>query len=116
MNDAVPAPGPPPAAFDIALDLGDTPTGLGIGQDGGYTRTGRVCAFLAGLWTMVLFFPLLVVGALLYARAEEVFADRPDRARTLVTWSWISLTVAPVVCAAATAGVLLLLHGGLPPR
>ncbi|MFF5260388.1 hypothetical protein ACFY4C_15700 [Actinomadura viridis] len=69
----------------------------GIGPDGTYTRAGQVLAFLAGLWAMVLFFPLLFAGALLYARAEERFRDDPARARTLVLWSWFAITIGPPI-------------------
>jgi hypothetical protein len=105
MNEAVPAPGSPPAAAVSAAR-----PAFGIGPDGSYTRGGQVIAFLFGLWTMVLSFPLLFVGALLYTKAEEVFKDDPARARRLVTWSWLSITVAPVVSAAVITSVTLLLR------
>ncbi|WP_442778628.1 CoA transferase, partial [Actinomadura sp. WAC 06369] len=78
---------------------------LGIGPDGTYTRLGQTVAFVLGLLTMVAFFPCLFVSALLYARAEERFADDPERARTLVNWSWIGITV-PVAAGAAAAAIV----------
>ncbi|OLT12849.1 hypothetical protein BJF79_21375 [Actinomadura sp. CNU-125] len=86
MNEAVPRP-----AF-------------GIGPDGAYTPLGQTIAFILGVLTMFAFFPLLVVAALLYARAEEQFPNDPKRARTLVNWSWLSVIV-PVVVAAVAAAV-----------
>ncbi|MFC5747020.1 hypothetical protein [Actinomadura rugatobispora] len=104
MNEAAPAPGALPVA-----SAGPTAShpAFGIGQDGTYTRTGQVLAFLAGLWTMVLFFPLLFVGAILYTKAEEVFKDDPARARKLVSWSWLSVTVAPVLAVAVVIAATL---------
>ncbi|MEV5826341.1 hypothetical protein AB0L25_12255 [Spirillospora sp. NPDC052242] len=78
---------------------------FGIGPDGAYTRFGQTVAFVLGLLTMFAFLPLLFVSALLYARAEERFADDPERARTLVNWSWLAITV-PVVIGAVTAVVV----------
>ncbi|MBE1530259.1 hypothetical protein [Actinomadura algeriensis] len=77
---------------------------FGIGSDGAYTRLGQTIAFVLGLLTMLAFFPLLVVAALLYARAEERFKDDPERAHTLVNWSWMSVIV-PVVVAPVAAVV-----------
>ncbi len=83
---------------------------FGIGPDGTYTRFGQVAAFVLGLLTTFAFLPLVVVAALLYARAEVRFAEDPARARTLVNWSWLSITV-PVVLAAIAAVVLVALGG-----
>jgi hypothetical protein len=83
---------------------------FGIGPDGTYTRVGQVLAFILGLLTTFVFLPLVVVAALLYARAEIRYAEDPARARTLVNWSWLSITV-PVVLAAIAAGVLVPLAG-----
>ncbi|RFS83196.1 hypothetical protein D0T12_23870 [Actinomadura spongiicola] len=66
---------------------------FGIGPDGTYTRSGQVAAFVLGVATMLVFFPLMVVAALLYSRAEIVFQENPRRARSLVNWSWISIAV-----------------------
>ncbi|MQY06330.1 hypothetical protein [Actinomadura macrotermitis] len=79
--------------------------GIGIGPDGSYTRRGQALAFLCGLWAMIVFLPLLVLGALLYTRAEERFPQDPDGARRLVLWSWLSLTVLPLAPAAVVAGI-----------
>ncbi|MDL4819361.1 hypothetical protein [Actinomadura opuntiae] len=68
---------------------------FGIGPDGTYTRGGQTAAFILGLLTMFAFLPLLIVGAMLYGRAEETFPADADRARRLANWSWISIT-APV--------------------
>ncbi|GAA2600050.1 hypothetical protein SMC26_19625 [Actinomadura fulvescens] len=81
--------------------------GLGIGPDGTYTRGAQVVAFLLGLWTMLVFFPLLVVGAMLYANAEEVFKTNPGRAKTMVLWSWLSVSVFPPVAAVVALGVVI---------
>ncbi|GAA2439061.1 hypothetical protein GCM10010191_62970 [Actinomadura vinacea] len=105
MSEAAPAPGSLHQPKIAAPSYG-----FGVGPDGAYTRTGQVLAFLAGLWTMVLFFPLLFPGALLYARAEEVFEQDPARARTLMLWSWLSITVAPLFGGALLVGVSLLLR------
>ncbi|MFD0905216.1 hypothetical protein [Actinomadura sediminis] len=78
---------------------------FGIGPDGTYTRLGQTIAFVLGLLTMFAFLPLVFVAALLYARAEERFADDPERARTLVNWSWLSIAV-PVALGAVT-GVIV---------
>ncbi|WP_433463229.1 hypothetical protein [Spirillospora sp. CA-128828] len=78
---------------------------FGIGPDGTYTLFGQVLAFILGLITTFVFLPLVVVAALLYTRAETVFAENPSRARALVIWSWLSITV-PVIVAGAVAGVL----------
>ncbi|XVQ09219.1 hypothetical protein ACQP1W_42900 [Spirillospora sp. CA-255316] len=106
MTEAAPAPvpGSPPATAGLPASR----PAFGIGPDGSYTRGGQIIAFLCGLWTMVLSFPLLFVGALLYTKAEEVFKDDPARARTLVSWSWLSITVGPVIGAAVVTGVALL--------
>lgn len=93
---SVPAPGARPA--------------FGIGQDGTYTRFGQVAAFVLGLLTTFIFLPLVVVAALLYTRAETRFADDPARARTLVNWSWLSITV-PVALAVVGAGLAVALGG-----
>ncbi len=45
-----------------------------------------------------------MVAALLYTRAETRFAEDPARARALVNWSWLCITV-PVVIAVAAAVV-----------
>lgn len=80
---------------------------FGIGPDGTYTRGGQVAAFVLGLFTMVLFLPLVVVAALLYTRAETRFAEDPVRARTLVNWSWACVG-APVALGAASSFVVAL--------
>jgi hypothetical protein len=103
MNEAAPAPAPFSNPYEVAGPV----RGLGIGPDGTYTQGGQILAFLAGLWAMVLFFPALVAGALLYTKAEEVFVKDPIRARTLVLWSWLSITVLPPVL----LGVALLVFG-----
>ena len=82
---------------------------FGIGPDGTYTRGGQVAAFVLGLFTMVLFVPLVVVAALLYARAETRFAEDPARARALVNWSWACVGV-PVVIGAVVAVLVALLQ------
>ncbi|GLW65527.1 hypothetical protein Arub01_37710 [Actinomadura rubrobrunea] len=79
--------------------------GFGIGTDGSYTRGGQVLAFALGLWTMLAFLPLLFVGAILYTRAEERFAEDPQGARRLVTWSWLCVSVLPLVPVAIGAVV-----------
>jgi len=107
MNEAAPAPAP----FSGTYEAAGTPA-FGIGPDGTYTRAGQILAFLAGIWTMVVFFPLLFVGALLYTKAETVFPTAPDRARTLVRWSWLCLTVLPPAAAACVA----VLYFGLGSR
>lgn len=96
MTEAVSAAAPVPASA--------SGTAFGIGPDGTYTTFGQIAAFVLGLLTMFAFLPLVVVAALLYSRAETVFAEDPARARTLVNWSWLAITV-PVVLAAA--GVVL---------
>ncbi|GGV30379.1 hypothetical protein GCM10010182_61960 [Actinomadura cremea] len=78
---------------------------FGIGPDGAYTRLGQTIAFVLGLLTMFVFLPLLVVAALLYARAEDRFPNDPERARMLVNWSWISI-VAPVAVGAVIAVIV----------
>jgi hypothetical protein len=103
MSEAAPAPIPAYASATAAVPR----LAPGIGPDGAYTRGGQIVAFLFGLWTMVLFFPLLFPGALLYTRAEERFEQSPDRARTLVMWSWLSITVAPLVAALLLVAVVL---------
>lgn len=79
---------------------------FGIGPDGTYTRFGQVTAFILGLLTTFAFLPLVVVAALLYTRAETRFADDPARARTLVNWSWLSITAPVVIAILAVAGML----------
>jgi hypothetical protein len=83
-----------PAASASALTPRRAP---GIGPDGTYTRGGQLAAFLCGLWAMVAFFPLLIVGALLYTWAEDGFERDPERSRKLVVWSWLSITVGPLL-------------------
>jgi hypothetical protein len=78
---------------------------FGIGPDGTYTRGGQVLAFIAGLFTLILFFPLLFPGAILYTRAEEVFAENPERARKLVMWSWICVTLVIPLALLAALGI-----------
>ena len=78
---------------------------FGIGPDGTYTRFGQLAAFFLGLLTTFVFLPLVVVAALLYTRAETRFATDPERSRTLVTWSWICVTILPLAAAGAIAGV-----------
>ncbi|WUI01709.1 hypothetical protein OHR68_07790 [Spirillospora sp. NBC_00431] len=68
-------------------------TAIGIGEDGTYTRAGQVAAFVLGVLTMLAFLPLLVVAAMLYTRAETVFAEDRARARSMVNWSWICIAV-----------------------
>ncbi|WP_131741107.1 hypothetical protein [Actinomadura roseirufa] len=71
--------------------------GPGIGADGSYTLPGQIAAFVLGLLTTLLCPPMAVVAALLYTRAEERFAaGDPGRARRLVVWSWLSVTVLPL--------------------
>ncbi|GLZ13616.1 hypothetical protein Acsp04_38510 [Actinomadura sp. NBRC 104425] len=81
--------------------------GFGIGPDGTYTRGGQVLAFVLGVWAMLAFLPLVFAGAVLYTRAEERFAEDPERARRLVTWSWLCVSVLPPAAAAIGAGVYL---------
>ncbi|GAA4085911.1 hypothetical protein [Actinomadura miaoliensis] len=81
--------------------------GFGIGPDGTYTRGGQVLAFVLGLWAMLAFLPLLFVGAVLYTRAEERFAENPERARHMVTWSWLSVSVLPLVPVVIGVGIYL---------
>ncbi|MFI0355114.1 hypothetical protein [Actinomadura sp. 9N407] len=78
----------------------------GIGPDGTYTQAGQIVAFLCGLWAMVAFFPMLVLAALLYTWAEDGFARDPERSRKLVIWSWLCVTVGPIVGALVTAIVV----------
>ncbi|MEU5881389.1 hypothetical protein [Spirillospora sp. NPDC047279] len=95
MNATAPAaPAPAPTGF-----------GLGIGPDGTYTRGAQVIAFLFGVWTMLLFFPLLIVGAMLYTNAEAKFPTDPGRARKMVLWSWLSVSILPPVALAVAGGV-----------
>ncbi|QKW38095.1 hypothetical protein HUT06_32215 [Actinomadura sp. NAK00032] len=75
---------------------------FGIGPDGTYTRVGQTAAFILGTFTMLAFFPLAVVAALLYTRAETRFAENPARARALVTWSWLCIGI-PVAIGAVIA-------------
>ncbi|MFI0449593.1 hypothetical protein [Actinomadura sp. 6N118] len=98
--------------MDAAAPTASSPAslGLGIGPDGSYTRGGQVVAFLLGLWTMVLFFPLLVVGAMLYARAEEVFEANPGKAKKMVLWSWLSISVLPLIPAVVIGGAMIALN------
>ncbi|WP_192809783.1 hypothetical protein [Actinomadura rudentiformis] len=79
--------------------------GLGIGPDGSYTRGGQIAAFLLGLWAMIVFLPLLVVGAMLYTRAEEIYPTDPGRASSLVTWSWVSISVFPPLAAGLVGAI-----------
>jgi hypothetical protein len=81
---------------------------FGIGPDGTYTRTGQTAAFTLGLLTTFAFLPLVVVGAVLYTRAEGIFPADADRARRLVNWSWVSITVPVVIAVAAGAAVAAL--------
>ncbi|MFG2003490.1 hypothetical protein ACGFNU_30455 [Spirillospora sp. NPDC048911] len=81
--------------------------GLGIGPDGTYTRGAQVVAFLLGLWTMIAFFPLLFPGAILYAKSEETFEANPGRARTMVLWSWLCVSVLPLIPVAIGTGVVI---------
>ncbi|XRQ12519.1 hypothetical protein ACN3XK_16975 [Actinomadura welshii] len=101
MTEAVSAASVPAAAPRLAF---------GIGPDGTYTRLGQIAAFVLGVLTMLAFLPLMVVAALLYDRAETVFAEDPARARRLVNWSWLSITV-PVAVSVVAVPVLLLLAG-----
>ncbi|MFB4307123.1 hypothetical protein [Actinomadura sp. GTD37] len=94
MTETAPAPAPATPAL-----------AFGIGPDGTYTRPGQIAAFILGLFTMVVFVPLVVVAALLYARAETRFAEDPARARTLVNWSWACVAV-PVALGAAASVVV----------
>lgn len=107
MNEAAPAPLSSPAF------TGTPRPAFGIGPDGTYTRKGQALAFLCGLLTMALFFPLLFPGAILYSKAETAFPDDPDKARRLVGWSWLCVTLAPLTAAAVTYAVItgLRLHG-----
>lgn len=98
VSGAVPASAPAPRLA------------FGIGPDGTYTRFGQVAAFVLGLLTTFAFLPLVVVGALLYARAETRFGEDPARARTLVNWSWLSITV-PVLVAVVAVAALAVLKG-----
>ncbi|MEU8119332.1 hypothetical protein AB0C21_11570 [Spirillospora sp. NPDC049024] len=98
VSGAVPAAAPAPRLA------------FGIGPDGTYTRFGQALAFVLGLLATFAFLPLVVVAALLYTRAETRFGEDPARARTLVNWSWLSIT-APVVIAIVTAAVLAALKG-----
>ncbi|MER7545267.1 hypothetical protein [Actinomadura sp.] len=80
MTETAPAAPAPSLAF-------------GIGPDGTYTLAGQIAAFVLGLLTTFVFLPLVVVAALLYTRAETRFAEDPARARTLVNWSWLCITL-----------------------
>ncbi|GAA4314343.1 hypothetical protein GCM10023178_24050 [Actinomadura luteofluorescens] len=93
VSGAVPASAPAPRLA------------FGIGPDGTYTRFGQVAAFVLGLLTTFACLPLVVVGALLYTRAETRFAEDPARARTLVNWSWISIAAPVLIAAVAVAAV-----------
>ncbi|TYK52294.1 hypothetical protein [Actinomadura decatromicini] len=79
---------------------------LGVGADGTYTRPGQAAAFVLGLVTTFVFLPLVVVAALLYTRAETRFADDPARARVLVRWSWLCITLFPILAAGAIGAVV----------
>ncbi|TDC66722.1 hypothetical protein E1200_16220 [Actinomadura sp. GC306] len=89
----------PPAAPRLAF---------GIGPDGTYTALGQAAAFVLGVLTMFAFLPLMIVAALLYTKAETVFPEDPARARRLVDWSWLCITVP--VAFAALIGVAVLLE------
>ncbi|WP_285699453.1 hypothetical protein [Actinomadura sp. NBRC 104412] len=109
MTDAASAPTPIPGPHSTPYTAPGPRLAAGIGPDGTYNSGGRFLAFLAGLWTMVAFFPLLFVGAVLYTKAEEIWPQDPERARRLVVWSWASVTWMPLVCAAVVTGVTLAL-------
>ena len=98
MTETVPAPAAAPAPS----------LAFGIGPDGTYTRIGQAAAFVLGLLTTLAFLPLTVVAALLYTRAETRFAEDPARARTLVNWSWLCVTVPVVIAIAGAAAVMLM--------
>ncbi|MBC6458734.1 hypothetical protein [Actinomadura sp. HBU206391] len=67
-----------------------------IGPDGTYTRNGQALAFVLGVIGL-LFVPATLAAALLYTRAETLFATEPEEARRLVSWSWIALMIVPVL-------------------
>jgi hypothetical protein len=100
MTETAPAPASAPVPAPALA--------FGIGPDGTYTRGGQVAAFILGLFTMVVFVPLVVVAALLYTRAETRFAEDPARARTLVNWSWACISVPVAVGAALSVLVAVL--------
>ncbi|MEW2354472.1 hypothetical protein [Spirillospora sp. NPDC029432] len=79
----------------------------GIGPDGTYTLGGQIVAFLLGLYAMVVFFPALIMAALLYTWAEGRFERDPAGARTRVIWSWVCVSAGPIVGLA----VALLVYG-----
>ncbi|WP_433329823.1 hypothetical protein [Spirillospora sp. CA-294931] len=96
---AAPASTPAPSGY-----------GLGIGPDGTYTPAAQVVAFICGLWTMVLFFPFLILGALLYTNAEPAFESDPRRARKMMLWSWLSVSLLPLLAAAIVGGVVFAIN------
>jgi hypothetical protein len=104
MSDVAPAPAPfpaPPAARRAP----------GIGTDGTYTRLGQVLAFIFALYSMFAFVPMVFLGAILYDRSEAHFAQNPKRARTMVIWSWLSITVLSTLCGAIVLTVVMLSRG-----
>ncbi|MBW8484161.1 hypothetical protein [Actinomadura parmotrematis] len=81
-------------------------TGFGIGPDGSYTRGGQAVAYVCAIWATLLFFPLVVVGAMLYTSADLHFAENPERSRRFVFWSWLCVSLFPPLAAALVGGVV----------
>jgi hypothetical protein len=102
MSDVAPAPFPPPPAARRAP---------GIGPDGTYTRLGQVLALLFGLYSMIAFVPMVFLGAILYDRSEAHFPQNPKRARTMVIWSWLSITVLSTLGGALILGLIMASRG-----
>ncbi|WP_119731469.1 hypothetical protein [Thermomonospora amylolytica] len=79
---------------------------LGVQADGTLTRTAASIGFVLGTVAVLTLLPFGVLGIVLNNMGLERVQTAPDKARTLVSWSWIVLAAASVLGLALIAGAL----------
>jgi hypothetical protein len=78
----------------------------GVTSDGDFTRKGSTLAFIMGTFAVFFTFPLGVLGIVLSNMALNRVKGRPDTARKLALWSWISFIPGTILGSIVTVVVL----------
>jgi hypothetical protein len=91
------------STYDPALELP-----AGVTEDGEFTRTGVIVAFIAGVWALLTGPHMAVLGVLLSCEGLDRVATDRQSARKLLLWSWLAFGLAPLGTALIVAPIALL--------
>ncbi|TNY37706.1 hypothetical protein [Thermomonospora catenispora] len=84
---------------------------LGVQADGTLTPAATALGFVTGTVAVLTLLPLGVLGIILNNMGLERVQTAPDRARTLITWSWVILAASSVLGVALVVAALALQGG-----